>query len=139
MFIKPVYEEDITREIYLLDNSKCNDTYDISVKIIKLSKFIIIPKLCYLINYCINKGVFPNVLKIAKVLPMYKGGEKHMASNYRPISILPHFSKIFEKILKDDRISFLTKYKRISTCQYGFQQNKSTSDALIELEDYLRY
>ena len=100
MFFKPVYEEDIIKEINLLDNSKCEDTYKIPVKIIKLSKFIIAPKLCYLINYCINKGVFPNVLKIAEVLPIYKGGEKHIASNYRPISILPHFSKISEKSLK---------------------------------------
>ena len=54
-------------------------------------------------------------------------------------AILPHFSKIFEKILEDNIINFLTKYKRISICQYGFKQNKSTSDALIELEDYLHY
>ena len=71
-----VYEKDIIREINLLDNSKCDNTYDIPVKIIKLSKFIIAPKLCYLINYCIDKGVSPNVLKIAEVLPIYKGGEK---------------------------------------------------------------
>ena len=139
MYIKPVYEEDIIREINLLDNSRCDNTYDILVKIIKLSKFIIAPKLCYLIDYCIYKGVFPDVLKIAKVFPIYKGGEKYIASNYRPISILVHFSKTFEKILKDNIINFFTKYKRISICQYGFQQNKSTSDALIELEDYLRY
>ena len=141
MYTKSVYEEDIIREINLLDNSKCDDTYDIPVKISKLSKFIIAPRLCYLINYCINKGVFPDVLKIAIVFPIYKGGEKHIASNYRSISILPHFSKIFEKILKDNIhvINFFTKYKRISTCQYGFQQNKSTNDALIELEDYLPY
>ena len=77
------------------------------------------PTLCYLINNCINKGVFPSALKIAKVLPINKGGDRDIASNYRPISILPHFSKIFEKILK--------------------QENKSTSDALIELENYWCY
>ena len=112
-------------------------SYDIPVKIIKLSKFVIAPKLCYLINYCINKGVFPNVFKIVKVLPIYKGGEKHITSYYRPISILLQFSKIFEKILKENIINFFTKYERISTCQYDFQQNKSTSNAFIKLEDYL--
>ena len=81
MYIKPVYEEDIIKEINLLDNSKCDDTCGIPVKIIKLSKFIIAPKLCYLINYCINKGVFLYVLKIAKVFAIYKRGEKYIASN----------------------------------------------------------
>ena len=66
----------------------------IPVKILKLSKYIIALTLCYLINYCISKGVFPNTLKIAKVLPIYKGGDRDIASNYRPIFILPHFSKI---------------------------------------------
>ena len=94
LFIKPVIDEDIIREINLLDNSKCDDTYDIPVKILKLSKNVIAPTLCYLIKNCINKGVFPSALKIAKVLPIYKGGDKNIASNYRSISILPHFSKI---------------------------------------------
>ena len=62
LFIKPVIDEDI-REINLLDNSKCDDTYDIPVKILKLSKNVIAPTLCYLINNCINKGVFPSALK----------------------------------------------------------------------------
>ena len=139
LFIKPVIDEDIIREINLLDNSKCDDTYDIPVKILKLSKNVIAPTLCYLIKNCINKGVFPSALKIAKVLPIYKGGDKNIASNYRSISILPHFSKIFEKILKYNLTDFINKYKLISENQYGFQKNKSTSDALIELENYLRY
>ena len=78
----------------------CNNTYEIPVKIIKLSKVIIAPMLCNLINNYINKGIFSSILKIAKVMPVYKSGEKGLVSNYRPISILPHFSKIFEKILK---------------------------------------
>ena len=139
LFIKPVIDEDIIREINLLDNCKCDDTYDIPVKILKLSKNVIAFTLCYLINNCINKGVFPSPLKIAKVLPIYKGGDRDIASNYRPISILPHFSKIFEKILKHNLTDFINKYKIISENQYGFQENKSTSDALIELENYLRY
>ena len=97
LFIKPVIDEDIIREINLLDNSKCDDTYDIPVKILKLSKNVIAPTLCYLINNCINKGVFPSALKIAKVLAIYKGVAREIASHYRPISILPHFSKIKKK------------------------------------------
>ena len=125
LFIKPVIDEDIIREINLLDNSKCDDTYDIPVKILKLSKNVIAPTLCYLINNCINKGVFPSALKIAKVLPIYKGSDRDIASNYRPISILPHFSKILEKILKHNLTDFINKYKIISENQYGFQEKKA--------------
>ena len=137
--IYSIIDEDIIREINLLDNSKCDDTYDIPVKILKLSKNVTAPTLCYLINNCINKGVFPSALKIAKVLPIYKGSDRDIASNCRPIFILPHFSKIFEKILKRNLSDFINKYKIISENQYGFQENKSTSDALNELENYLRY
>ena len=57
LFIKSAINEDIIRENNLLDNGKCDNTYDIPVKILKLSKNIIAPTLCYLINYCINKDV----------------------------------------------------------------------------------
>ena len=92
-----------------------------------------------LINNCINKGIFPSILKIAKVIPIYKSGEKDLVSNYRPISILPHFSKIFEKILKENIVNFLNKHNVLSESQFGFQQKKSTNEALIELENYLKY
>ena len=63
LFIKPSIDEDIIREINLLDNSKCDDTYDndIPVKTLKLSKNVIAPILCYLINNCINIKVFSQV------------------------------------------------------------------------------
>ena len=125
LFIKPVIDEDIIREINLLDNSKCDDTYDISVKILKLSKNVIAPTLCYLINNCINKGVFPSALKIAKVLAIYKGGDRDIASNYRPISILPHFSKIFEKILKHNLTDFINKYKSYQKIIMVFRKTKA--------------
>ena len=98
MYIKPVYIEDIINEINQLDTNKCDDTYDIPVKIIKLSKVIIAPILCNLINNCINKGIFPSILKIAKVILIYKNGEKDLVSNYRPIFfylICPKFLKKF--------------------------------------------
>ena len=58
-----------------------------------------IDPLTYLINLSINQGIFPDELKIAKVLPIYKSDDKHLIQNYRPISVLPFFSKIFEKII----------------------------------------
>ena len=57
----------------------------------------------------LTTSMFPNALKIAKVLPIYKGGDRDITSNYRPISILPHFSKILEKILKHNLIDYISK------------------------------
>ena len=124
LFIKPVIDEDIIREINLLDDSKCDDTYDIPVKIFKLSKNVIAPTLCYLINNCINKTVFSSALKIAK-LPIYKGGDRDIASNYKPISILPHFSKIFEKILRHNLKILLISTKSYQKINMVFRKTKA--------------
>ena len=56
-----------------------------------------------------NSSVFPSELKIAKVLPLFKGENHNILSNFRPISILPVFSKIFEKLIQTRLCSFLTK------------------------------
>ena len=136
LYIKPVIDKDIIKEINLFDNSKCDDTYDIPVKILKPSKYLIAPTLRYLINYCINKNVFPNAIKIAKVLPIYKRSDRDIGSNYMPIYVLLIFKK-FEKIFKHNLIDFISKYKNISEYQYSVQENKSASNALIEIENYL--
>ena len=120
-----------------MSSSKSDDTYDIPVSVLKLSKHVIAPILSKLFNQCIELGIYPSTLKIAKVIPLFKDGDKTCASNYRPISILPHFSKIFEKLLQLDLIKFLKKCNVISSCQYGFQENKSTTDALVELCNHL--
>ena len=90
--------EEILIHIDMLDNKKSNDTYDIPVHIIKLSKHIIAPVLTSIFNNCIAAGIYPDALKVAKVIPIHKSGDTSNPSNYRPISVLPHFSKIFEKI-----------------------------------------
>ena len=79
--------------------------------------------------------MFPNALKFAEVLQFIKGVIKTLLQ-IRGQSLS---SKIFEKILKHNLIDFISKYKIILEYQYGFQENKSTSDALIELENYLCY
>ena len=138
IFLNPVCSKDVIKEIELLDNNKCDDTYDISVYILKLSRHLIASILSNLFNQCLEIGVYPTVLKMAKVIPVHKNGDKFSASNYRPISILPHFSKIFEKLLQMDLVKFLTKNNIISACQYGFQENKSTNDALADLCNHLQ-
>lgn len=73
------------------------------------------------------------VFKDSRVIPIYKKGDTNIASNYRPISLITNFNKIFEKVLKIRLVSYLNKYEILSNKQYGFKENKSTQDAILDL------
>ena len=72
-------------------------------------------------------------MKVAKVIPIFKNGDKHRLNNYRPVSLLSLFSKILEKWFTQKVTVFLEKHKLISDNQYGFREQRSTSLALIQL------
>ena len=72
-------------------------------------------------------------MKIAKVVPLFKSGEKNVFTNYSPISLLSQFSKILEKLYNERMDTFLNKHDIFSPSQYGFRSNMSTSRALLEL------
>ena len=78
-------------------------------------------------------GVFPDKMKIAKVVPLFKSGEKNVFTNYRPTSLLPQFSKILEKLYNERMDTFLNKQDILGPSQYRFRSNMSTSQALLEL------
>ena len=88
-----------------------------------------------LINKSFLTGSFPDRLKIAKVCPVFKNGDKRLFSNYRPISILPSFSKIYEKVVSRSLVSFLEAGNILVENQYGFRQGRSTYMAIIEMLD----
>ena len=91
------------------------------------------PFLCEVFNSCLNFGLFPDCLKIAKVIPIFKREGESDPSNYRPISLLPVVGKIFEKIIFNRIIVLLNKEKVLNENQFGFRQNRTTIDALVEL------
>ena len=72
-------------------------------------------------------------MKIARVIPLYKAGENDLFTNYRPVSLLPQFSKILEKIYYSRLDKFISKHDILSNSQYGFRQKMSTNLALLEL------
>ena len=106
---------------------------DINMKIIKECSNEISPFLVYIINSSFSEGCFPKHLQIARVVPIFKGGDKVIHTNFRPISILPSFSKIFEKIVANRLMDYLTKFSLLSPNQYGFRPNYSTELALHHL------
>ena len=72
-------------------------------------------------------------MKIAKVSPMFKGGNNQLAENYRPISVLPVFSKILDKIMYNRVYNYFVENKLLFPKQFGFQINTSTEHAILEL------
>ena len=108
--------------------------YDgINMNIIKSVIKSIFKPLVYMCNLSLSSGIFPDDLKIAGVIPLYKAKEKDLSTNYRPVSLLPQFSKILEKIYYSRLDKFMSKHDILSNSQYGFRQNMSTNLALLEL------
>ena len=94
---------------------------------------IVAEPLADIINCSLETGIVPDEVKIAKVIPVYKAGVKNEFSNYRPISILPFFSKIFEKIVYTRLINYLNKADVLTSSQYGFRKKSSTYMALVDI------
>ena len=126
--------EEIISLIKKLKNKK-SSVNDIPVHIYKNIADIIAPLLKVLINESIQSGNFPDILKIARVIPLHKSGSKKEVNNYRPISILPVISKIFEKVMSSRIVSFFEKFNLFSPNQFGFRSKRSTTDAILRFID----
>ena len=99
----------------------------------------IIPPLCFIYNMSLSSGCFPSALKTAKTIPIFKKGSHSDMCNYRPISLLGSFSKIFESLVSSRLSSFFTKFNLLYDFQFGFRSTYSTKLALINsIDDILR-
>ena len=134
-YLQPITESDILKHIRQLNPSKSTGPDGIPIKYIAMSALIIAPVLTRLYNSCISTGTYPRILKIGQIVPIHKGDAKDQCCNYRPISLLSSFSKIFEKCLYERIYSYLNKNKILTPVQFGFKQNSSTSDAVRQLFD----
>ena len=90
-----------------------------------------------LINKCFETGIFPDSLKKAVVLPLFKKDDPEIMSNYRPISILPKLSKIIEKCIKSRLLHYFSRNNLLNHVQFGFLPEKSTQDAMIHLTEQI--
>ena len=108
---------------------------DIKPSVIKHVKTSLKRPLAHISNLSFANGIFPNELKIANVVPIYKGNDEMEFSNYRPVSVLPVFSKLLERLMYNRLIDFINENKLLYKFQFGFQKGKSTNMALIMLID----
>ena len=88
-----------------------------------------------IINCSFNTGVVPSDLKIAKITPVFKQGDKQEMSNYRPISILPYFGKILEKAMCERLNHYINNMHILYPLQHGFRPGHSTEMSLINMQD----
>ena len=107
----------------------------ISTKLLKYILNEICKPLTLVVNQCLQTGIFPGDMKLAKVIPNYKKGDSFNMSNYRPISILPSISKIIERIVFNQLNTYLHKHELLNTKQHGFRSKHSTELAALHLVD----
>ena len=109
---------------------KCSSGWDnVPQKVIKSSPLNILKALSHIFNLSIKDGIFPQKMKIAKVIPIFKEGSRLNVENYRPISLLQVFSKILERIIHNRLTSFLNYNNILYAKQFGFRKKHSTSHA----------
>jgi hypothetical protein len=130
MFLTPITEKEILGVTGKLNSKYSTGFVGIRALLIKHCVQHIIKPLTIIYNLSLSTGTFPNLIKIAKVRPIFKKGRKQDVSNYRPISILTVFSKILELIMYNRVVSFLNKHNLITSVQNGFHANKSTYTAI---------
>lgn len=128
-----VTEEEVCRTFMQLNNSKALDINNVQIKPVKYVLQSTV--LTYIFNLIIEDGEFPTEIKKSRVMTMYNVGDRNDAKNYRPISVIPVFSKGLEKILSSTRsLKFFDRMRLFSDVQYGFRKGRSTENALLTLK-----
>ena len=137
MYLQETTTDEVEEIIKKLDIKKAADIYGISTKVVKDGGFVMVEIITLLFNLSISQGKFPDALKNAKVIPIHKDDSRLETSNYRPISLLPTLSKIFEKLMYARLIGFFSKHNILYENQFGFQSNMSTEYAVNQVLNYI--
>jgi len=135
MYMKPVINEEIVKIIHKFNQNKSAGHDNIGNFIVKRIANEVSTPLTIIFNMSICTGRVPDELKIAKVIPIYKKENPEIFSNYRPVSVLPCFSKILERLVFNRCMSYINNQNILNEKQFGFRSNHSTYMAILELVD----
>ena len=139
MFLTPTTVDEVIKVIGSFSTSKSTGPNSIPIKILKRFKHELSIPISILINRSFATGVFPSVLKISNVIPVYKNkGSRQEVSNYRPISLLSNIEKIYEKLMYSRLMGFLNRSNQIYLRQFGFRKAHSTVNTLINIVERIR-
>ena len=126
-------EDEILKIIRALNINKAHGHDDISIRMIKICDNTLIKPLTILFKHCIQSSRYPDIWKKSNIIPVHKKNDKGLVNNYRPISLLPIFGKIFEKIIFNKIYNFLSEEKLLNPNQSGFRPSDSCINQLISI------
>ena len=132
-----ITEEFVSKELLNLSVNMSSGLDDMHPRLLKEAASFISKPLTHMFNASITTGFTVLDWKVAKVTPIFKAGDRDLASTYRPISVLSHIMKILEKALHKQLYSYLVSNNFLNDCQSGLRPLFSTATALIDASDYL--
>lgn len=130
IFLAPATQIEVLNCVLKLKSSSAPGQDSLKSDIVKSVASELAAPLAHVINLCFETGIVPQQMKVALITPVHKGGDPSQFLNYRPISVLPVFSKVFERILHDRLYAFFQEKRVLSDSQFGFRKGHSTDMAL---------
>ena len=136
MYTRPVDSSEVYE---IIKNMKNKATLDTKVNPLKIanSDFKFTNALAKIISSSFQEGIFPQQLKVARVVPVFKSGSRNDVANYRPISLLDSFSKIYEKLMHNRVVEFMESNESFHELQYGFRSGRSCEHALLTAQNHI--
>ena len=126
-------EAKVLAYIRALNVNKAHCWDEISICVIEICDTSLLKPLMCIFRSSLNLGIFPSQWKKGNVVPVYKKNDKNIAKNYRPVSLLPIFSKIYEKCIYDALYSYFDKNDLFTSCQSGFRKGDSCVTQLLSI------
>ena len=133
MFLKETDPDEVYKILKNLDVKKATDISGIPPKLVTMAANTLKNQIPILFNLSITQEICPDKLKTGQINPVHKFESKMLYSNYRPISILRLFSKVFGRLMFNRIYNFVIKHEIIYKNQFGFQKGKSTEHAILDL------
>ena len=138
LFWRPSTPGEVEEICKALDGRKGMGWDAVSPRVIKAVARELSGPLSRLFNCCMREGYYPESFKVARVVPVFKSEDPIQFSNYRPVSVLPVLSQVFERILKSRLVQFFADQEVIIPSQYGFRSGHSTAMAILDMVEKIR-
>ena len=129
----PLTSDEVKFQILSIPNNKSYGLYSSPIKLLKCARSIIAHVLSGILNISVTLGKYPSKLKLSKIPPIFKSGEDNDANNYRPVSLLSNFNRIFEKIMYNRVKDYIDRQNLLYSSQYGFRKGHSTQQAILDI------
>ena len=126
-------DEEIKTAFFSLKDSKSPGFDEINYDIVKQNFNSLLVPLKYIFDLSLKSGTFPEKMKIARVTLVFKSGDTSLMTNYKPISVLPCFSKMLERIMYNSLYKYLTENNLLYSKQFGFQKGRFPEHAILRL------